>query len=190
MGMGLLLSVLSCHSISLLHTSDKWTEWGDACATMAFPVVYDKKLLFLPHGIRLKRLLGLPSTIAVCVLLCTRPYLQTPSPPLGILESYFLVFLLFQCAEWDEIYWSTRVNQGSFNGNLVYVGRKYRSLLWSKYPTSISSSLKMISFVSGRKALSVRASVVRHSTSTLEAMLTKASVAKDGNFCLTRGYLA
>ena len=41
----------------------------------------------------------------------------------------------------------------------------------------MSSSLKVISLVSCRKALSVRASAVRHSTPTPEAMLTKASVA-------------
>ena len=54
----------------------------------------------------------------------------------------------------------------------------------------MSSSLKMISFVSCRKALSVQAFVVRHSTPAPEAMLTKASMAKDGNFCSTHRYLA
>ena len=41
----------------------------------------------------------------------------------------------------------------------------------------MSSSLKVISLVSCRKALSVRAFTVRHSTLAPEAMLTKSSVA-------------
>ena len=49
--------------------------------------------------------------------------------------------------------------------------------MWSEYPSSISSSLKVISLVSRRKSLSALAFVARHSTLVLEAMLTKASVA-------------
>lgn len=52
-----------------------------------------------------------------------------------------------------------------------------RGILWFKYPTSMSSSLKIISLLSCRKALLVRASAVRHSFPTPKTMHIKASVA-------------
>ena len=49
--------------------------------------------------------------------------------------------------------------------------------MWSRYPTSISSLLKVISVDSYKRALSSITSADKHSTPALEAMLTKASVA-------------
>ena len=51
-----------------------------------------------------------------------------------------------------------------------------RGLLWSRYPTSISLSLKVISVDSCKRALSSGISTAKHSTPTLELMLTNASV--------------
>ena len=48
--------------------------------------------------------------------------------------------------------------------------------MWSDYPPSMSSSLRVISLMSCRKALSALVSTAKHSTPTLEVMLTQASV--------------
>ena len=49
--------------------------------------------------------------------------------------------------------------------------------MWSGYPTFISSSLKMISLDSCKRALSSVTSAVKHSIPTSKAMLTRTSVA-------------
>ena len=54
---------------------------------------------------------------------------------------------------------------------------KLRGLLWLEYPISISSLLKVISVDSYKRTLSSMTSTDKHSTPTLEAMLTKASMA-------------
>ena len=54
---------------------------------------------------------------------------------------------------------------------------RYRALLWSKYPTSMFSSLNVISFTSCKRALSSVAFDVKHSIPAPKAMLTKAFVA-------------
>ena len=54
---------------------------------------------------------------------------------------------------------------------------KLRGLLWLEYPISISSLLKVISVDSYKRTLSSMTSTDKHSTPTLEAMLTKAFVA-------------
>ena len=64
-----------------------------------------------------------------------------------------------------------------FMGIWFMEAAKYKVLLWSGYPTSISSSLNVIYVDSCKRALSSRISADKYSTLAPEAMLTRASVA-------------
>ena len=102
---GLLQFRLSCHWAFPAHTDGTLMEWGDVCVTMVVLTVCDMWLLFLPHKSGLRRLWDLPSTTAVYSQSCTHLSLWTLLPPLGILRSCFLVFLLLikYWVVWDSL---------------------------------------------------------------------------------------
>ena len=142
-------------------------------AIMAFLIICGMKLLFSLHGSWLRRLLVLLSTTIGCGLQYIHFFLQILSPPLGTPVFSFLKFLLLAIcpAEWGLRKWLYRPRPFWWGFGL------WRCLIWFEYPISMFSSLKMISFVSCKKALSALASADKHSTPAPKAMLTRAFVA-------------
>ena len=142
-------------------------------AIMAFLIICGMRLLFSLHGSWRRRLLVLLSTITGCGLQYIHFFLQILSPLLGNPVFSFLKFLLLAIC---PVEWGLR--KQPYRPRPFWWGfGLWRGLIWSEYPISMSSSLKMILFVSYKKALSTLASANKHSTPALEAMLTKAFVA-------------
>ena len=99
MAMGLLLCILSCHSIFLLRTGDRWMGPIDVCATMVSPKAHGIRPPSLPRETALNRLWGPPLTTNGCGLWCIRHFRQAQLLPLGTLGSFFLRFLsLIECS--------------------------------------------------------------------------------------------
>ena len=94
----LLLCVSFCHSTFPLCASDRWMGLIGVCATIASLKAHDMRPLSLPRGTELRKLWGLPLTIAGCGLRCIRPFLRTLSLPFVTPEYFFLKFLsLVEC---------------------------------------------------------------------------------------------
>ena len=91
---GLLLFVSFCHSAFPSRIDGRLMGSTDVYATTAFLTICDKKLLFLPHESKPRRLLVRLSITTKCGLQYIHLFPQILLPPLGTPVFFFLKFLL------------------------------------------------------------------------------------------------
>ena len=113
----------------------------------------------------------------------TWPTVYSPLPPNPVTSIRHPWIFLSEIPTACKVLNRMRFTKASVSTKALFMGiwfmeaAKNKGLLWSWYPTSMSSSLNVIFVDSYKRALSFGISTDKHSTPAPEAMLTRASVA-------------